>query len=152
MRKVIILIVTMLFLPSTLWAADPIIGTWKLNIEKSKLQTIPKEQTETYRELADGRIELTYQNIEKDGSSTMVVGTYPIQGGLFKALKSDFPYSFVQTRIAQDEWLVTYLIDGKQFITRHKKISKDGKTLVQTIKGIDNHGQPIDVLLILERQ
>ena len=156
MRKVIFfLIIIMLSLPGTVWATDPIIGTWKLNIEKSKFpstQAAPKEQTETYRELDDGQIELTYQNIEKDGSSTLLVETYPVQGGMAKVLKSDFPFSFVQTRIAQDEWLVTYLIDGKQFITRHKKISKDGKTLVQTIKGIDNDGQPIDVLLILEKQ
>ena len=155
MRKVIIFIVTMLFLPSTLWAADPIIGTWKLNLEKSKLpstQTAPKEQTETYRELPDGQIELTWKNISKDGSSTLLVETYPIQGGVAKVLKGDSPYSFVQTRISQDEWLVTYLLDGKQVITRHKKISKDGKTIRHSIKGLDNDGQPFEALLILERQ
>ena len=52
-------------LAGSLWAADPIIGTWKLNIEKSKFSsakhpmldlTDPKEQTEVYRELDSGRI------------------------------------------------------------------------------------------------
>ena len=31
MRKVIFLLIIILFLASSLWAADPIIGTWKLN-------------------------------------------------------------------------------------------------------------------------
>ena len=50
MRKVIFLLIIILSLPNTLWAADPIIGTWRLNIEKSKLQTTPKEQTDAARD------------------------------------------------------------------------------------------------------
>ena len=158
MRKVIFLLIIILSVPGVLWAADPLIGTWKLNVSKSKYppnQPAPKEQTETYRELADGQIELTYQSIEKDGSSSLLIENFPLQGGVPKVLKDDSPFSFIQTRIAQDEWLVTYLIDGKQVITRHKKISKDGKTLTQTIRGMFrtiNEGQPFEALLVLERQ
>ena len=53
---------------------------------------------------------------------------------------------------AMDEWIVTYLRDGKQVGTRHKKISKDGKTLRQTIRGFDDEGKPFEVLLVLEKQ
>jgi hypothetical protein len=35
MRKVIFLLIVILSLPTNLWAADPIIGAWKLNLEKS---------------------------------------------------------------------------------------------------------------------
>ena len=35
MRKVIFLLIITLSLPTTLWASDPIVGTWKLNAEKS---------------------------------------------------------------------------------------------------------------------
>jgi len=54
MRKAI-LFLTVFASSGSLWAADPIIGTWKLSIEKS--QHLPsqlasiKEQTEVYREL-----------------------------------------------------------------------------------------------------
>ncbi len=120
MRKALVLL-AFLSLAGSLWAADPIIGTWKLNIEKSKFPpdypNIPKEQTETYRELSGDQIELTYQNVDQDGSSTLLIETYPIQGGMATVQKGDIPYSFVQTRIAQDEWYVTYLLDGKQVIT-----------------------------------
>jgi hypothetical protein len=153
--KKLILLLAALGLASSLWAADPLIGTWKLNVEKSKFPpgypTIPKEQTETYRELSNDQIELTYQNVEKDGSSTLLIETYPIQGGMANVEKGDVPYSFVQTRIAQDEWMVTYLRDGKQVGTRHKKISKDGNTLIQTIS-FNDEGIKLELLLVLEKQ
>jgi hypothetical protein len=44
--------------------ADPIIGSWKLNIAKSTfpptLQAGPKEHTEVYREIEGDQIELIY--------------------------------------------------------------------------------------------
>ena len=154
MRKLILLL-AVFGLAGSLRAADPIIGTWKLNIEESKFSpdssTIPKEQTETYREQSGDQIELTYQNVNMDGSSTLLVVTYPIQGGMAKVQKGDTPYSFVQTRIAQDEWIVTYLRNGKQVGTRHKKISKDGKTLHQTIS-FNDEGMKLKVWLVLEKQ
>ena len=154
MRKAFLLL-AVLGLTSLLWAADPIIGTWKLNLEKSKLpsnDTPPKEMTETYRELSGDQIELTWKNIGRDGSSDLTVMTYPVQGGAAKIQKGDDPNFFVQTRLEQDEWLVTYLRDGKQVLTRHKKISKDGKTLRQTLRGIDDEGKPFEVLLVFDKQ
>jgi hypothetical protein len=154
MKKVMV-VLAVLSLTSSLWAADPLIGTWILNIDRSKFPpnfpSIPKEQTETYRELSNDQIELTYQNVEKDGSSTLLVETYPIQGGMAKVQKGDSPYSFVQTRIGQDEWLVTYLRDGKQVGTRHKNISKDGNTLSQTIS-FNDEGMKFELLLVFDKQ
>jgi len=154
MRKLILFLVIFSF-PTILWAADPIIGTWKLNIDKSNLPstgTVPKEMTETYRELTGDQIELTWKNISKDGSSSLLVITYPIQGGAAKIQEGDTSTSFLQTKIAQDEWIVTYLRDGKQAMTRHKKISKDGKILHQTLKGFDDEGKPFEVQLVFDKQ
>lgn len=46
MRKVIFLLIIILSLPTILWAADPIIETWKLHVEKSK-ESPNKELIET---------------------------------------------------------------------------------------------------------
>jgi len=155
MRKAMV-VLAVLSLAGSLWAADPIIGTWKLNIEKSKFTPNDpmntKEMTETYRELNGDQIELTWKNISRDGSSDLTVLTFPIQGGVAKVQKGDDPNSFVQTRLDPDEWLVTYLRDGKQVLTRHKKISKDGKTLRQTLKGFNDEGKPFEVLLVFDKQ
>ena len=153
MRKIVFILI-ILCLPTTLWAADPIIGTWKLNIAKSKYplgKEPPKEQTETYRELADGYIELTDTNIDKDGLYSQLVLTYPTQGGIAKVLKGDLPLTIVQIRVSQNEWYVTFLRDGKQNGIRHKQISNDGKILRQTVRYLDRDGQ-FESLLIYEKQ
>ena len=67
MRKAMLLL-AILGLTGSLWAADPIIGTWKLNISKSKFSPIvlamknqpsPKEETEVYREVDTDWIEFS---------------------------------------------------------------------------------------------
>ena len=156
MRKAFLLL-AVLGLTSSLWAADPITGTWKLNLEKSKFSpnftSIPKEQTETYRELSNGEIELTVKTTIKDGSSEITVFTYPVQGGLVKVAQGNTHQTFwVETRIGLDEWYVTGILDGKQDVIRHKKVSKDGKTLNQTIRSTDDQGKPFELLLVLDKQ
>lgn len=37
-------------------------------------------------------------------------------------------------------------------MTRHKVISKDGKILRQTLRGVDDDGKPFEVLLVFNRQ
>ena len=155
MRKALLLFAVLSFAGS-LWAADPLIGTWKLNIEKSKFPpnhpAIPKEQIQTYRELSNDRIEMTYQNVSMDGSSDLIVSAYPIQGGIGKIQKGDTPFSFVQTRIAPDEWIVTALREGKQVWTRQMKISEDGKSMRVTARSFYRDGKPFELLEVYEKQ
>lgn len=160
MRKAMLLL-SIFGLAGSLWAADPIIGTWKLNIAKSQFSsakhsmldlTAPKKQTEVYRESEPGQIELTWTNTASNGSSTTLVFTYPIQGGAVKVEPSDTPITWVQLRVSQREWYATYLFEGKQLMTRHKVISRDGKIMQQTLRGVDDRGKPFEVLLVLEKQ
>lgn len=157
MRKTMLLL-TVFALAGLLWAADPIIGTWKLNIAKSTFASNapppPKEQSETYRYLSTGEIELTYKSIEKDGSSVLLVFTWPAQGGAVKIIKKgDIPknVSWIETLIA-GEWYATQMQDGKQSYTRHKIISKDGKILRQSFRSTDAHGKHFENILVFDRQ
>ena len=68
MRKALLLL-AVLGLMSSLWAADPIIGTWKLNIAKSKLppdMSNIKELSFVIREIGDD-YELVTTGVQKDG-------------------------------------------------------------------------------------
>jgi len=154
MRKALLLF-AVLGLAGSLWAADPIIGTWKLNIAKSKYPPnvpVAKEITEVYREIEGGQIELTSTVTEKDGSTTLLKLTWPVQGGVAKVLQGDpAGTTWVETLIA-GEWYATYLRDGKQFQTRHKAISKDGKTMRHTIRAADTQGKPFEILIVFDRQ
>jgi hypothetical protein len=156
MKKALLLL-AVLGLAGALWAADPIIGKWKLNIEKSKgLQPTAdpmKEMIEDYSELDTGQIELTLTRTVADGTSSVSRLTWPAQGGAVTFLQGDpRGRSLVETLIASGEWYVTYMRNGKQYLTVHKAVSKDGKTLLQTYKGEDSSGKPIETTLIFDRQ
>jgi VCBS repeat-containing protein len=60
--------------------------------------------------------------------------------------------SMVSTVIDAYNQFTTTLKDGKQVEMNHTVISKDGKTMTATIKGMGPNGKPIEGLLILEKQ
>lgn len=154
---------TMLFLAvfalaGSLLAGDPIIGTWKLNLAKSKFAPnqpdIPKSGTEAYREVEGGQIELTYTRTKADGSSVLSKYAWPAQGGAAKTLQGGPKQitTFVETLIEPGNWYVTALQNGKQISWAHKTISKDGKTMTVTWKNMDAQGKPIVDIEVFDRQ
>lgn len=153
MRKIILLLVVA-SLPGSLWAADPIIGTWKLNIEKSTLisdrQESSKESMEVYREIENDRIEMV-----RSPSGTVV--KWPKQGGIAVSTWESLAQStegnwLVQTLVAPGEWYVTYIENHKQIGFMHKVVSKDGKTMTQTMKFADDQGGFTERVRVYERQ
>jgi hypothetical protein len=143
-------------------AADPIIGTWKLNVAKSKfspvLQAItkrppPKEYTEVYWEIEGDQIEFTNNEILPDGSSRSGHLIWPRQGGSVKVLQGGVEgLTYVETLVGPGDWYVTALQNGKQFGVRHKTLSKDGKTKRETISGTDAEGRPFEQIEVFDRQ
>lgn len=115
MKKMLLLLVVFA-LAGSLWAADPIIGTWKMNPAKSKFpspQLTQKEQTEVYREIGNGRIELTYRSINNDGALTLEVFIFPAQGGTAEVVKgANAGRSYIETKINSNEWYATCLENG----------------------------------------
>jgi hypothetical protein len=157
---VAVTIVLTLALSTVTLAADPIIGTWKLNIAQWKfspiLQTFlkqftRKERTENYRVVEENQIELTSNTIFADGSSRVVKAIWPVQGGM--VVEEPPPVaamSYVETMIESGNWYV--LRGGKQGMVIHKTISKDGKVMTQTTTGTDPEGRPFEQTEVYDRQ
>ena len=144
-------------LAGSLWAADPLIGTWKTNIEKSSFpanQQGIKEDINTYREIEGDLIELSIRTIQPDGSLYTAKWTWPKQGGFAKCLSRtlDEGVIYVQTLIESGHWCVCIMKNGIQTARYHKIVSKDGKTMRQTLTGTDSEGNPIHIMKVLERQ
>ena len=137
-------------------AADPIIGTWKLDVPNSKLVpslSPPKAQTEVYRELPSGDMTLELTRVTNDGTVTMTL-SWPATGGIVQDPRGSLPKGItaVETLLEPGDWYVTFLMNGKQSMVMHKVISPDGQTMRQTIRGLDPQGKPVEQIQVLHRQ
>ena len=158
MRK-IILFLAVLGLSGSLWAADPIIGTWKLNVAKSTyepdLQHTVKEQTNVIKELNGDLYELTSETLVSNDKGNMVLiskVTFPKKGGMEVVQQSATREPFiVVTMIAPGNWCFTHLHKGKQTWVSHLVVSKDGLTAQENTRGL-HQGEPFERLLFFEKQ
>ena len=152
MRKVM-LFLGVIGLAGSLWAADPTVGTWKMNVANSKFQSAtqaPKEQIVEKRELDSGQFELAITGINADGSPISAKMTHPQQGGMVSG--SPEGVMVVLTLVAPGETLTTFLQNGKQVQLHRNIVSKDGKTMRQIIKGTDDQGRPYEETIVYDRQ
>jgi len=134
------------------WGADTNVGTWKLNLDKSKYKTgtPPKEQTVTIAE-AGSDLDVTISGTAGDGTAMMSHYTVPVQGGEGKIIQS--PYEAVSgKRIGPNEREVLYSKGGKVILTTHNTVSADGKTVTVNIKGTNAQGKPVDGVAVYDKQ
>ncbi len=157
MRKIFFLLIILFSLSNTLLASDPIIGTWKTNIEKSSFpsgQKKMKEDINTYNEIEGDLIELTISTVFEDGSTDPSKWTWPKEGGVAKCLSKPLEKGllYVEALVEPGHWYASITMNDKQVGLYHKIISKDGKTMRQTYTGFDDDGKPIKIIKVLERQ
>ncbi|MBN1906791.1 MAG: hypothetical protein JW927_17035 [Deltaproteobacteria bacterium] len=157
MRKFLFLIIVILAFSNTLWAADPIIGTWKLNVAKSTLpanQKNIKEDINIYRETEENLMELTISTVFEDGSTDSSIWTWSKEGGVAKCLSKtlDQGLLYVEGYVEPGHWFAVITQNGNQVGLYHKIISKDGKTMTQTFKGVNEQGKVVSVMKIMEKQ
>jgi len=134
---------------------NPLIGTWKLNLEKSKYSPGPGPRSLTLNFVADGaNLTNTAEVIDAEGKATKTVfahiydgkphPTTGVPGGLYD--------SSTYTRIDANtvNWIRSK--DGKTVQTGSNVLSADGKTFTVTTDGTGANGQPIHSVAVFERQ
>ncbi len=157
MRKITFLL-AVFGLTGSLWAADPIIGTWKLNVEQSKIapsNTAPKAATDVYKETGKDQIEFTRTGTQVDGAAIFSKWTWPRIGGTAERLSPEpLPkeIAYIELLVDPGYWFVTILQNGKQNSLMQKTISKDGKTMRIRIKSLDAQGNVVEELNVFDRQ
>jgi hypothetical protein len=133
-------------------AADPFVGTWKVNPAKSKFKTgaAPKEQTVTISE-SGGDLDIAVKGTAADGTSISTHYTIPASGGTGKVIES--PYEAVSgKRMSANERETSYSKSGKVVYTTQAKLAKDGKTLTVQSKGTNPAGQMVDGTVTYDKQ
>jgi flagellar hook-associated protein FlgK len=135
-------------------ATDPLLGTWQLNISKSKFSPgpAPKRMTRTYTESAHGAITLTINATSAEGKSGTATYTYkndgkpyPVSGTSDADMASVTPIDALTANFKQ-------MRAGVTIATGVRTLSKDGKILVVAQKGTHASGAPFDDVMIYDRQ
>jgi hypothetical protein len=134
-------------------ASDPRIGTWTLNVEKSKYNPGPAPQRVTLKIEASGQGEkYTTEGVNAAGTATKTEYTAQYDG-------KDYPLTGSQTA----DTVSLKRIDARTIERTDKKgdkvvttitqvLSQDGKTMTSTVKGTNAQGQAVDNVIVWEKQ
>ena len=123
------------------FAANPHMGTWKLNEAKSKLVPgMGKNTTVTYAEQKD-KIKITVDGVGKDGKPTHSVWIGKFDGKAYP-VKGNLPYNSVAYKVVNDRTNdITTMKDGKVVWTGRITVSADGKSRTVTMNGTGANGK-----------
>jgi hypothetical protein len=135
-------------------AKDPFVGTWRLNVAKSKYSPgpAPKAQTATYEaagqgykisvkaDPASGAAQQWSYTTNLDGKDTPITGNNP---------NADM---IATKRIDANTLESVNKRGGKITTTQRNVVSADGKTRTVTTTGMDGQGQKVNNVSVFEKQ
>ena len=137
-------------------AADPVIGTWRMNTTKSRFNPGPgpKNVTRTYAVSGSG-VKVTVEGLDALDTKTRYeyTATYdgkdqPIKGTSIPGLAETIAVSRIDPLTATE----VLKKDGKPIFFASRTVSKDGKVLTFVTSGINASGKPTSNMTVYERQ
>lgn len=146
-------IVVVLFgIRSAAQSADPIIGTWVLNVAKSKFTgPAPKSESRTYV-VAGKEIKATSTGVDAEGKPT--AGGWTIVSDGKDVPLTGNPDADVLSLKQIDAFSTEFALKkaGKVVITGTRTISRDGTVMTITNKGTNAKGQAVNDVLVFEKR
>ena len=133
--------------------ADPVVGTWKLNLAKSTFGGGPalKSQIRTYSQSAQG-ITLKMKSVSADGKETTTQTTYHVDGKAYPSMGNPNFDSLSGMRIDTNTTEFTLKRAGKPVGTIRRTVSKDGQTLTLNFVITNANGVQLSQLTVFDRQ
>jgi len=133
--------------------ADPILGTWKLNLAKSKYTPGPAPKSEIRTYVADGpAIKASAQVTDPEGKPTSVEWMLNYDGMPHPETGNPDADSLAVKRISPSTTEFTQTMGGKVVIRGRRTIAQDGKTMTITSKGVNAKGETINNVEVFEKQ
>ena len=137
----------------TAWAADPFVGTWKLNPEESKLMAGQRVEPSTMVcEVAEGGYRFRSSN------PSIPPAVYRLDGKIYAALGT----ARFAKGLGADEWSsrrlsanaieATYFRAKKSVGTIRREVSSDGRTFTSTHDGIRPSGEKVAYVNVFDKQ
>jgi hypothetical protein len=136
--------------------SNPALGTWKLNVAKSKYvgTPAPKSNTTTITAQGDG-LKVSVEGVAGDGSRiaysymTNLDGKDSAISGVGAPGGED---TIAVKRVDANTTTSTAKKAGKVTATTRTVISKDGKVRTVTAKGTNDQGKPLSVTAVSDKQ
>jgi hypothetical protein len=152
-RKSVCSVISLCFFATTLFGADANLGTWKLNVAKSRYSPGPPPKSEigTFEQVGSN-VKLIVDRVDADGKPVHIewIGKfdgkdYPSQGDATSDVRSyrkidDYTFEFIGKK------------NGKIVRTGTTVYSRDGKTRTNTATGTNALGQKINNFHVYDRQ
>jgi len=138
---------------SFLHAADPALGTWKLNVAKSKYSPgpAPKSSTVTYEAVGDS-VKRSGEQIAADGKKSSLAYTAKLDGKYYPATGSDLYDEISLKKIDDNNAEATMKRAGKVVVNAKRSVSKDGKVMTITMTGTNAKGEKINNVTVFDKQ
>ena len=134
-------------------ASDPRIGTWKLNVAKSKYSPGPAPQALTVKVEPSGQGEkVTAEFVNADGTRTTTQYTANFDGKDNPLTGSQIADTLSLKRIDARTTDRTDKKGGKVAQTLKRVVSKDGKTMTVTTKGTNAQGQAVNNVAVFAKE
>ena len=139
---------------TTSWAADPFVGTWKLNLSKSKYDPGPGPKSVTIKYEANGDgIKATTEGVNPEGQPIATHYTADYDGKDTPVTGTGAPYDMIALkRINASMVELTTKKDGKVVSKGKRVVSKDGKVMTVTTKGTNAKGEPTNNVAAYDKQ
>ena len=133
--------------------ADPVVGTWKLNLARSTFGGGPalKSQMRTYSQSARG-LSLKMKTVSADGKQTTTQTSYHVDGKDYPSMGNPDFDSLSGMRIDTNTTEFTLRRAGNPVGTIRRTVSKDGQTLTLNFVITNANGVQLSQLTVFDRQ
>jgi hypothetical protein len=149
----IVVLVAVLAFTVIAWGADSNVGTWKLNLDKSKYSPGPAPKNTTLTiEAQDGGIKYASYGESADGSAIHMEFTAKYDGKDNPVTGSPDFNSIALNRIDAHTVESTAKKDGTVMLTSRTVVAHDGKTRTLTSKGKNAAGQDVNNVVVYDKQ
>lgn len=150
-RALSLVLLGAIFVAGSAYAADPIVGSWTLNVAKSKFNPgpAPKAGSRVYTESA-GLYTLDQKITGADGKESSLHAQYR-NGQEVKTPGGD-ESSTLAKKVNANTWDFDIKMDGKVIGHVHRVVSADGKVLTVHNTGRQGNVAPADNTMVFDKQ
>ena len=150
-RIAVVIVALSVMAAAACFAANPQMGTWKLNEAKSKLAPgMGKNTTVVYAEQG-AKIKITVEGVDKDGKPTHSVWIGKFDGKAYPA-KGNLSWNSAAYKVVNDRINdITTIKDGKVAWTGRIVVAADGKSRTVSVNGTDAAGKPFKAKVVYDK-